>query len=79
MASERIAGASATTVLVGLAAFAAVSCAQIIGADWDSYARSAGGGGGGGGGGGTGSMDETGGNAGAAGAQGEGGLGGGVS
>ncbi|WP_437787758.1 hypothetical protein [Sorangium sp. So ce1097] len=63
------------TVLVGLT-FAAVGCARIIGADWDHYARSAGGGGDGAG---TGSMAATGGNAGAAGAQGDGGAGGGAS
>ncbi|WP_148313382.1 hypothetical protein [Sorangium cellulosum] len=50
-----------------------VGCAQVIGADWDGYARGEGGGDS------TGGMVGTGGNAGAAGAQGDGGSGGGAS
>ncbi|WP_437318628.1 hypothetical protein [Sorangium sp. So ce385] len=60
-------------MLVGLAVSAAVGCAQVIGADWDGYARREGGGDS------TGGMVGTGGNAGAAGAQGDGGSGGGAS
>ncbi|WP_437336528.1 hypothetical protein [Sorangium sp. So ce394] len=73
MAGETMTDAWATVVLVGLAVSAAVGCAQVIGADWDGYARR------GGGGDNTGGMVGTGGDGGAAGAPGDGGSGGGAS